>query len=117
MSAPEELGSAFIRNYSLLLAAVWGDEVEAAKFTSDPTAYASAKGLPVDPGAVVRVDRTPHEGLFLKEEVIADWTASPGVHILHAPAAPVVDLDDLGDADLDSVNAGSDPSSFFFIKG
>ena len=54
--------------------------------------------------------------LVLKDEVIADWTATPGVHILHAPAAPVVDLDDLNDADLDSMSAGSDPSSFF-IKG
>src|SRR5690242_15071590 len=116
MSEPEELGSTFIRNYSLLLAAVWGSEAEAAKLIADPTAYASSKGLPVDPGAVVRVDRTPHEGLFLKDEVIADWTASPGVHLLHAPAAPVVDLDDLDDADLDSVNAGGDLSSFF-IKG
>ena len=116
MSEPAELGSTFIRNYSLLLAAVWGNEAEAAKLTGDPTAYASSKGLPVDPGAVVRVDRTPHEGLFLKDEVIADWTATPGVHILHAPAAPVVDLDDLNDADLDSMSAGSDPSSFF-IKG
>ena len=116
MSAPEELGSMFIRNYSLLLAAVWGSEAEAAKLTGDPAAYASSKGLPVDPGAVVRVDRTPHEGLFLKDEVIADWTATPGVHILHAPAVPVVDLADLDDNDLDSVNAGGDPSSFF-IRG
>ena len=116
MSESEELGSTFIRNYSLLLAAIWGSEAEAAKLIADPTAYASLRGLPVDPGAVVRVDRTPHEGLFLKDEVITDWTASPGVHILHAPAAPVVDLEDLDDADLDAVNASGDLSSFF-IKG
>ena|SRR5689334_15565290 len=113
MSEPEELGSKFIRNYSLLLAAVWGNEAEAAKLTGDPTAYASSKGLPVEPGAVVCVDRTPHEGLFLKDELIADWTATSGVHILHAPDTPVVGLDDLDDADLDSVSAGGDPSSFF----
>jgi hypothetical protein len=106
----------FIRNYSLLLAAVWGNEAEAAKLTADPTAYASSRGLPVAPGAVVSLDRTPHEGLFLRDEVIADWITTPGVHILHAPAAPVVDLDDLDDTDLDSVSAGGDPSSFF-IKG
>ncbi len=51
MSEPEELGSMFIRNYSSLLAAVWGNEAEAAKLAGNPTAYASAKGLPVDPGA------------------------------------------------------------------
>ena len=116
MSEPGELGSVFIRNYSLLLAAVWGNEAEAARLTGDPTAYASSKGLPVDPGAVVRVDRTPREGRFLRDEVIADWTATPGVHVLHAPAAPVVDLGDLDDADLDAVSAGGDPSSFF-IEG
>ena len=116
MSEPEALGAVFIRNYSLLLAAVWGNEAEAARLTRDPTAYASSKGLPVDPGAVVRVDRTPREGLFLKDEVIADWTATSGVHILHVPDAPAVELEDLNDADLDSVSAGGDPSSFF-IKG
>ena len=72
MSEPAELGAMFIRNYSLLLAAVWGNEAEAAKLTGDPTAYASAKGLPVDAGAVVRIDTAPHEGLFHKDEVIAD---------------------------------------------
>jgi hypothetical protein len=38
MSEPEELGSMFLRNYSLLLAAVWGNEAEAAKLIGDPTA-------------------------------------------------------------------------------
>jgi hypothetical protein len=113
MSEPEELGSMFIRNYSLLLASVWGNEAEAARLIGDPTAYASSKGLPVDPGAVVRLDRTPHEGLFIKDDLIADWTATSGVHILHAPDAPAVGLDDLTDEDLDSVSAGGDPSIFF----
>jgi hypothetical protein len=102
----EELGSAFIRNYSSLLTTVWTSEAEAAKLAEDPTAYASAKGLPVDAGAVVRIDTAPHEGLFHKDEVIADWTATPGVHILHVPATPVVDLDELKDADLEAVSAG-----------
>jgi hypothetical protein len=61
---------------------------------------------------VVRVDRTPHEGRRGDRRL----DGHPGVHILHAPAAPVVDLDDLNDAGLDSMSAGSDPS-IFFIKG
>jgi hypothetical protein len=101
-----ELGSAFIKSYSSLLTTVWTNEAEAAKLAEDPTAYARAKGLPVAAGSVVRVDSTAHEGLFHKDEVIADWTATPGVHILHVPATPVVDLDELRDADLESVSAG-----------
>jgi len=100
-----ELGSTFIKNYSSLLTTVWTSEAEAAKLAEDPTAYARAKGLPVDQGAMVRVDSTPHEGLFHKDEVIADWTATPGVHILHVPATPVVDLNELQDADLEAVTA------------
>ena len=106
MSGTEELGFSFIKNYSSLLTTVWTREDEAAKLAEDPTAYAREKGLPVEAGAEVRVDSTPHEGLFHKDEVVTDWTATPGVHILHVPATPVVDLDELQDADLDAVTAG-----------
>jgi diadenosine tetraphosphate (Ap4A) HIT family hydrolase len=106
MSAPQELELSFINSYSALLIGVWTSEAEAAKLAEDPAAYARAKGLPVSPGAVVRVDRTPHEGLFHKDEVIAAWTATPGVHVLYVPDTPVVDLDELEDADLDAVAAG-----------
>jgi hypothetical protein len=106
MSESEELGLSFIRNYSNLLTGVWASEAEAAKLAADPTAYAREKGLPVEAGAQVRIDTTAHDGLFRKDEVVADWTATPGVHILHVPATPVVDLDELQDADLDAVTAG-----------
>ena len=106
MSESEELGISFIKNYSSLLTAVWTSESEAAKLAEDPAAYAREKGLPVEAGAIVRVDSTPHDGLFRKDEVIAGWTAAPGVHTLLVPATPVVDLNELQDADLDAVTAG-----------
>jgi hypothetical protein len=39
-------------------------------------------------------------------EVAAGWTATPGVHILYVPATPVIDLDELDEADLDAIAAG-----------
>jgi hypothetical protein len=115
MSEAGELGISFVKDYSALLIAVWTSEVEAAKLAADPTAYAREKGLPVEAGAEVRVDSAPHEGLFHKDEVIADWTATPGVHILHVPATPVVDLNELEDADLESVTAGDNNNIFIAI--
>ena len=107
MSESEELGLSFIKNYSSLLTAVWTSESEAAKLAADPAAYAREKGLPVEAGAEVRVDSAQHEGLFRQDEVIAAWSATPGVHTLLVPATPVVDVDDLQDADLDMVTAGT----------
>jgi hypothetical protein len=105
MSEPQALELSFINNYSALLIGVWTSEAEAAKLAEDPAEYARQKGLPVGPNAVVRIDTTPPEGLFHKDEMIADWFATPDVHVLHAPATPVVDIDELMDADLDAVSA------------
>jgi YcaO-like protein with predicted kinase domain len=38
--------------------------LEAALLAEDPTAYAREKGLPIQPGAVVRIDTTQHAGPF-----------------------------------------------------
>jgi hypothetical protein len=115
MSESTELGFSFVKNYSSLLTKVWTNEEEAAKLAADPTAYARELGLPVDEGAIVQVDSSPHEGLFHKDEVIADWTATPGVHILHAPATPIVDLDELTDAEMDMVSAGDNYIIIFIL--
>ena len=101
-----ELGLRFIKAYSSLITTVWSSETEEAALVADPTAYAVAAGLPVDAGSTVVLDRSPHDGLFSKEEVVGDWTASPGTHILHVPASPLVELDELTDAELDTVGAG-----------
>src|SRR6185312_12082435 len=60
----EELSQEFIDGYTSLLLSSWTNEDERARLLEDPAAYAVAKGLPVEAGAVVRVDETPHDGLF-----------------------------------------------------
>src|SRR5215469_6710051 len=105
MPEPQAMELSFINNYSALLIGLWTNEAEAAKLAEDPAQYARQKGLPVGPNAVVRVDTTPHDGLYTKEEVITDWFATPDVHVLHAPATPTVSIDELVDADLDAVSA------------
>ena len=39
--------------------------------------------------------------------VLGDWTAGPQLHVLHVPAAPMVDLDELDDRELELLAAGS----------
>ena len=100
------LGGQFLRSYSTLLTTVWGSESELAHLMADPTGYARAKGLPVAPGATVRVDRTPHEGLLHKSEIVAAWTQTPGEHVLRVPPSAPIEISDLTDAELDTVAAG-----------
>ncbi|MCW2932926.1 MAG: hypothetical protein JWM19_3888 [Actinomycetia bacterium] len=106
MPDSQALELSFINNYSALLIRVWTSEAEAAKLAEDPAQFARQMGLPVGPTALVRLDTTPpSDGIFHKEEIIADWFATPDVHVLHVPATPVVDVDELMDADLDVVSA------------
>jgi hypothetical protein len=107
VSESEELSQEFIDGYTSLLLSSWTNEDERARLLADPAAYAAAKGLPVEPGAVVRVDETPHDGLFTQLEVRTAWSGTPGEHVLLVPATPVVDLDELDEADLEAIAAGS----------
>jgi hypothetical protein len=111
MSESQEFGPEFTNAYTSLLITVWTDEAAAAQLAADPTAYATEKGLPVAEGSIVRVDDSPHDGLFTLEEVTAGWTATPGVHILYVPATPVVDLNELDEADLDAIAAGDNSNN------
>jgi hypothetical protein len=99
----------FITGYTSLLIAAWTNDDERARLLADPAGYAAAKGLPVEPGAVVRIDDTPHDGLFTQEEVLAAWSGTPGEHVILVPATPVVDLDELDEADLEAIAAGTAP--------
>jgi hypothetical protein len=107
MSSDEnEFGSEFVTAYLNLMGDVWHSQEEEARLVQDPTAYASEKGLPVASGATVRLDRTQPEGLISAEEVIRDWTATPGVHILHVPAEEIVNAGQLTEAELEMIGAG-----------
>jgi len=103
----EQFDGEFLRNYSSVLTGVWGSQEELDKLMADPTGYARANGLPVAPGATVRVDRTPHEGLLHKSEIVASWTETPGVHVLRVPPSAPIEVSDLTDAELDTVAAGA----------
>ena len=74
---------------------------------ADPTAYAISKGLPVASGATVQLDRSQPTGPFRQQEIVADWTADPASPVLHVPATPLVDFDELTDAELETVGAGN----------
>jgi hypothetical protein len=107
MSEDIELGARFISNYSTLLSTVWKDEAELNRLLADPKAYAVEKHLPVEEGAVVTVDRTAHESLLHKNEVVDAWTGTPGAHVLLVPANAPTELAELTDAELDAVAAGA----------
>jgi len=96
----------FFDRYTSLMVSVWQSEGTERELEADPTAQAIAMGMPVSPGAVVVLDRTQPDGLFSKEQLIADWNAQPGRHILHVPAAALIERDELDDRDLDNVSAG-----------
>jgi len=102
-----EYGEEFVRTYSELMGDVWRSEEEEAKLTADPTAYAAEKGLPVAEGATVVLDRSQPDGMFPLDRIVEDWNKQAGVHVLHVPAAPVIDLDELTDAELESVSGGT----------
>jgi hypothetical protein len=93
----------FIEKYSMLLLSAWRDEASMASILADPTTAAQNFGLPVDAGAVVKADRTQPENPYTKAETIRDWTATPGVHVLHLPEQPMVDVSELTEAELESV--------------
>jgi len=103
----EQFGGEFLRDYSSLLTSVWGSQEELDRLMADPTGYATSKGLPVAAGATVQIDRTPHEGLLHKSEIVASWTATPGVHILRVPPSAPIEVSELTDAELDTVAAGA----------
>jgi hypothetical protein len=96
----------FVEKYSVLLLSAWRDELALNSILADPKKAAIEAGLPVDSGAIVRVDRTQPENPYSQKDVIRDWTETPGVHVLHVPEQPMVDLSELTEADLDTVAAG-----------
>lgn len=107
MSDDNKHGKEFLDTYVLLMGGVWRSKDEEAKLLADPTAYAIEKGLPVDSGGRVELDRTQPDGLFRSDQLVEDWTATPGVHILHVPAEQLISESDLTDSDLELVAAGS----------
>ncbi|MEU1884783.1 hypothetical protein AB0M91_17250 [Micromonospora rifamycinica] len=102
----QEFGARFVTKYSELVTAVWRSDEELQRLLADPTGYATAAGLPVSPGATVEVDRAQPTTLYTKDEIVADWSGTPGRHVLHVPEVPLVDLNELTEAELETVAGG-----------
>jgi len=96
----------FIRSYSTLMLTMWRDDEERARLLADPTGYAAAAGLPVAPGSIVEVDTSACALPMSPEDVMADWSRTPGRHILHVPDASVAEHGELTETQLQSVAAG-----------
>jgi hypothetical protein len=106
MSGMDQYGKDFINTYLNLMGDVWHSEEEEARLLADPTVYAIEKGLPVQPGATVQLDRSQPDGLLRSDDVIRDWTQTVGVHVLHVPAEEVINTGELTDTELEMVGAG-----------
>ncbi|MEV0004755.1 hypothetical protein AB0H28_21085 [Micromonospora sp. NPDC050980] len=102
----QEYGARFVTKYSELVTVVWRSDEELQRLLADPTGYATAAGLPVAPGATVEVDRAQPATLYTKEQIVADWSGTPGRHVLHVPEVPLVDLNELTEAELETVAGG-----------
>lgn len=103
MSAEQE---EFLSKYTTIMGKVWQDEAEERKLLANPKKYAIEAGLPVSPDAEVVLDRSQADGLFASAQLVDDWNSTPGRHILHVPAAPLVDLSELDEKELETVAGG-----------
>jgi hypothetical protein len=97
----------FIARYTSLMLSVWKDGAAERRLLADPRAEAEAIGLPVRPGATVTLDRSQPDGMFTRQTLVGDWNADPARHVLHVPAAPMLDLGELDDRELEAIAGGS----------
>jgi hypothetical protein len=93
----------FLRDYQSLILGVWQDTGEEAKLVSDPTGYAKTHGLPVAAGKAVVLDRTQPEGMLVGSQLVAEWTNGAS-HVLHVPATPLINFDELSEEELEAVS-------------
>ena len=107
MSETPDADDDFIARYTTLMLSVWNDADAERRLMADPRAEALAAGLPVRPDATVVVDRSQPDGMFSRRTLVDDWNADPRRHVLHVPAAPMIDLDELDERQLELIAAGS----------
>jgi hypothetical protein len=93
----------FLRDYQSLLLRVWQDTGEEAKLVADPTSYARESGLPVAAGKTVVLDRSQPQGMLIGSKLIQAWN-SDGTHVLHVPATPLINFDELTEEELEAVS-------------
>jgi len=102
---PEPADADFLNKYTAMMVSVWKDENEKRKLLADPRRFAIDAGLPVAEGKAVRLERGQVDGLFTAEQLLADWNGAE--HVLHVPEAPLIDLSELDERELEAVAGGS----------
>jgi hypothetical protein len=102
---PEPAEAEFLNKYTAMMVSVWKDENEERKLLADPRQFAIDAGLPVAEGKAVRLERGQVDGLFTSEQLIDDWNGPE--HVLHVPEAPLIDLSELDERELEAVAGGS----------
>jgi hypothetical protein len=107
VSTDSKYGKEFLDTYITVMKSAWQAEGEEAKLVANPTAYATQKGLPVEQGSVVKLDRTQPASMFTADQLIQDWTATPGEHILHVPSDELISEADLTEEELETVAGGT----------
>ena len=97
----------FVNNYSRLLTTMWSDESFAELLAASPVEVLSDCGLQVADGARVELVRDGSGEPDLEAQIAA-WEsgAETGVYTLFVPASPVIETQELSEAELEAVSGG-----------
>ncbi|GIE91019.1 hypothetical protein [Actinoplanes regularis] len=106
---PEPVDAEFLNKYTAMMVSVWKDENEERKLLADPRQFAIGAGLPVAEDKAVRLERGQADGLFTAEQLLGDWNGAE--HVLHVPEAPLIDVSELDERELEVVAGGNSDSS------
>lgn len=106
---PDAAQAEFLNKYTSMMVSVWKDENTERRLLADPRQFAIEAGLPVTDDRPVRLERGQADGLFTPEQLIGDWNGAE--HVLHVPQAPLIDLSELDERELEAVAGGSNEAS------
>ncbi|GAA1069041.1 hypothetical protein GCM10009665_75730 [Kitasatospora nipponensis] len=97
----------FVNNYSRLLTTVWSDESFAELLAASPVEVLSDYGMEIAEGARVELVRDGAGEPDLEAQISA-WEkgAESGVYTLFVPASPVIETQELSEAELEAVAGG-----------
>lgn len=91
----------FLDRYRSLILSTWQDETVRDGVLADPTRAAIEAGLPVEAGSTVRVDPSRSQEFLDGDQILRDWTATAGTHLLHLPEQPAFDPSELTELDVE----------------
>lgn len=103
----EQQRDEFLNAYYKLLVKAWNDPLEMARIQADPTAAARQAGLPVAPGAHVRLITSAGRGDIEDQITAFAKGTEDGEHVLYVAPQPLLDLAELTDDDISEVGGGN----------